>query len=65
MYPIFEEPNWLRVKGGNFITIERFEDMFGSADEHKFNYNYLYNHENATDGWKTVFEDWKQRGILK
>lgn len=65
MYPIFEEPNFLRFLGGNFITIEKFESMFGSKEVHDFKYDYLYNHEKATEGWKKAFDEWKQKGILK
>lgn len=64
MYQVYEEPNWLEVIDNNFITIEKFENMFGTADNHKFNYDYLYNHENSTSGWKNAFNKWKQKGIL-
>jgi len=64
MYPIFEEPNFMRFKGGNFMTIENFESMFGDKGEHDFKYDYLYNHAKATEGWKEAFSDWKEKGIL-
>lgn len=43
------------------IYVEDFEDKFGDS----YNYNELINHKNVTDGWKVVFEEWKQKDILK
>lgn len=42
------------------IQQEKFVNMFG----HEWSFNRLISHENATEAWKDVFENWKQRGIL-
>lgn len=43
------------------IEKEKFEELFNG----KYEYDELINHENCTSAWKSIFDNWKKRGILK
>lgn len=65
MYPILDdESNYIDLGNNSFISVDNFENRFGIKDEHKFSYDYFINHENTTDGWKIIFDEWKDKGIL-
>jgi hypothetical protein len=40
------------------------EDFITRFDGATLSYDDLYNHTNATEGWKNQFDDWKEQGIL-
>lgn len=48
----------------NVIPAENFVAMFGGDDGATLTFDWLYNHENATEGWKKQFSAWKNQGIL-
>ena len=61
-WTIDDEGNELtETTSGKFVYKQNFEKRFGDADI----YDDLINHENLTDGWKFIFDKWKERGILK
>ena len=47
----------------NVIPAENFVAMFG-GDGATLTFDWLYNHENATPGWKNQFNAWHKQGIL-
>lgn len=51
---------FLRTEGNKFVTKENFDDFFGGVSS----YDDLINHTKTTDGWKKIFYEWKQKGIL-
>lgn len=63
MYPIIDD-FFILLSDNNFIPIKKFEERFGDAEEHRFEYDYFINHEKVTAGWKSIFDEWKERGIL-
>lgn len=44
-----------------FIPLIEFEIRFNK----EFTYDALYNHENSTEMWRKLFDEWKQNGIIK
>lgn len=64
MYPMNEMKTEIKATNNVFISIEDFENRFGNKKEHKFKYDYLVNHENVTPAWKSIFDEWLERGIL-
>ena len=40
------------------------DDFMGKFNGIELIYQELIEHENCTVGWKSVFDDWKQQGIL-
>lgn len=55
------EGNRIIITGENkVINLSDFEGMFGKV----WNYDILFNHENATEMWRKLFNDWKKRGII-
>lgn len=58
----------LKIEEGLYIDEELNlsfkKDYFEERFDNLIDYDNLINHKNATDGWKQVFDNWKQRGIL-
>lgn len=63
MYPLLAE-GYIQLEDDSYISIENFELRYGTIEEHKFNYDYFMNHEKTTDGWKAIFDSWKNKVIL-
>lgn len=56
------EGNKIIITGDSkYIPLSIFESKFGKS----YDYETIRNHENATEMWKKLFDDWKQRGIIK
>jgi len=58
----------LKIEEGLYIDEELNlsfkKDYFVERFDNLIDYDNLINHKNTTDGWKQVFDNWKQRGIL-
>ena len=63
MYPILYE-DIIELVDNTFISIEKFEQRFGSKEEHQFSYNYFIQHQNTTPGWRSIIDEWKAQGVL-
>ena len=63
LYPT-NKLNGITLPEGCFIEVDDFEAMFGAIEAHEFSYNYLTQHQKITDAWKSIFEEWKEQGIL-
>lgn len=47
-----------------FSCVISEEDFASRFDGATLTHDSLYNHPNATPGWKTQFDSWKEQGIL-
>ena len=65
MYPLDESETVILLGDSIFIDMEDFEERFGSIEEHEFKYDYFIIHKKTTNAWEDVFEEWKEKGILK
>lgn len=55
-----DNEKFLPTKDEKITYKEDFEEVFGALNT----YEQLINHVNANLYWKSVFTDWKQKGIL-
>ena len=46
--------------GNKYVYKEDFDRLFEGYDS----YNDLIKHKNITDGWRSIFVAWKEKGIL-
>jgi len=59
---LVEEADGEFLKYGKIAThVDVFLTLFGDTS---FTFADLSNHKNATQGWQTIFNGWKQQGIL-
>ena len=63
MYPLLAE-GYIDVGNDSYISVDNFELRYGTIEEHNFSYDYFINHEKTIGSWKSIFEDWKEKGIL-
>ena len=54
--------NKIKTREKRIIEIDKFLDMFGDSD---LNYKSLIENKSCTDGWKNIFKNWKEQGLIK
>ena len=48
------------TSGNKFVEKSNFDKLF----DKNYDYDSLVKHKNVNKGWKQIFDDWKEQGIL-
>ena len=63
MFSVDEKTNekYIKTRPKRVIKKDKFDEIFDG----KTSYEKLINHENCTDGWKEIFNIWKEKGLIE